>query len=109
MSKSITCSALIAAIAAACAPLAALPAGAAQAPVAPQPAAAAQPAAAVQEAIDAPPTAQDWQALAKLPDWSGVWTPVITDQVAQERTNPPAWKPQIAKQIAHMYAGEDAG
>ena len=59
--------------------------------------------------INPPPTLQDWQALAKLPDWSGVWTPVISDQVAQEKTNPPPWKPKIAKQIEHMYAEEDAG
>jgi len=71
---------------------------------------AAQPAAAAdQESIDPAPTAHDWQLLAKLPDWSGVWTPVISDQVAQEKSNPPPWKPKIAKQIAHMYAEEEAG
>jgi hypothetical protein len=59
--------------------------------------------------INQPPTLQDWQALAKLPDFSGIWTPVIIDQFTQERTNPPPWKPAIAKQIAHMYAEEDAG
>jgi hypothetical protein len=56
-----------------------------------------------------PPTLRDWQALAKLPDFGGVWTPVISDQVAQEKTNPPPWTPQIAKQIEHMYAEEKAG
>jgi hypothetical protein len=61
------------------------------------------------DAINPAPALQDWQALAKLPDWSGVWTPVISDQKAQEKTNPPPWTPQIAKQIAHMYAEEDAG
>src|ERR1700729_2670132 len=65
--------------------------------------------AADKDPINPAPTAQDWQTLAKLPDWSGVWTPVISDQVAQAKTNPPPWKPQIAKQIAHMYAEEDAG
>ena len=59
--------------------------------------------------INPTPTAQDWQALAKLPDWSGVWTPVISDQVAQEKTNAPPWNPRTARQIAHMYAEEDAG
>jgi hypothetical protein len=59
--------------------------------------------------INRPPTLRDWQALAKLPDFSGVWTPVISDQVAQEKTNPPPWTPQIAKQIEHMYAEEKAG
>jgi hypothetical protein len=65
--------------------------------------------AADKDIINAAPAAQDWQALAKLPDWSGVWTPVISDQVAQEKTNRPPWKPQIAKQIDHMYAEEQAG
>jgi hypothetical protein len=65
--------------------------------------------AADQEAINRPPSAGDWQALAKLPDWSGVWTPAISDQVAQEKSNRPPWTPQIAKQIEHMYAEEEAG
>jgi hypothetical protein len=65
--------------------------------------------AADKDPINPAPTLQDWQALAKLPDWSGVWTPVISDQVAQEKSNPPPWKPAIAKQIAHMYAEEEAG
>jgi hypothetical protein len=71
------------------------------------PAQAAEPAA--KDPINPAPTLHDWQALAKLPDFSGVWTPVISDQVAQERTNPPPWKPEIAKQIDHMYAEEKAG
>jgi hypothetical protein len=66
-------------------------------------------AAADQDVINAPPTSQDWLALGKLPDWSGVWTPVISDQEAQEKSNPPPWKPQVAKQMAHMYAEEAAG
>jgi hypothetical protein len=66
-------------------------------------------AAADKDAVNPAPTAQDWQAIAKLPDWSGVWTPVISDQVAQEKSNPPPWKPQVAKQMAHMYAEEEAG
>jgi hypothetical protein len=61
------------------------------------------------DAINRPPTLHDWQALAKLPDFGGVWTPVISDQVAQERSNPPPWTPQIAKHIEHMYAEEAAG
>jgi hypothetical protein len=59
--------------------------------------------------INPPPTLRDWQAMSKLPDFGGVWTPVISDQVAQERTNPPPWKPEIAKQIEYMYAEEKAG
>jgi len=78
-------------------------------PLAAWPFAAAPAAAADPSPINAPPTAQDWQALAKLPDWSGVWTPVISDQEKQEKSNPPPWKPQVAKQMEHMYAEEDAG
>lgn len=61
------------------------------------------------DAKNPPPTLQDWQALAKLPDLGGVWTPIISDQVAQEKTNPPPWTPKVAKQIEHMYAEEAAG
>jgi hypothetical protein len=65
--------------------------------------------AAGKDPINPAPTLHEWQALAKLPDFSGVWTPVISDQVAQERSNPPPWKPDIAKQIQHLYAEEKAG
>jgi hypothetical protein len=71
------------------------------------PAQAAQPVA--KDPINAAPTLRDWKALAKLPDFSGVWTPVVSDQVAQERTNPPPWNPKVATQIEQMYAEEKAG
>ncbi len=66
-------------------------------------------AAAENDITNRPPTLADWQALAKLPDLSGVWTPVISDQIAQERTNPPPWTPTVAKQIQRMYDEEKAG
>jgi hypothetical protein len=66
-------------------------------------------AAAGEDPQNPPPTARDWQAVAKLPDWSGVWTPVVSDQRAQETSNPPPWKPVIKKQIDAMYAEEQAG
>ena len=59
--------------------------------------------------INPPPTATDWVDMAKLPDWSGVWTPDIDDQAGQEDSNPPPWTPQAAKQIAAMVAEERAG
>lgn len=65
--------------------------------------------AAAPEAIDPPPTAQAWADLAKLPDWSGVWTPDIADQFAQVRTNPPPWTPAAAKLAAAQAAEEVAG
>jgi len=65
--------------------------------------------AADREPIDPAPTLKDYSALATLPDWSGTWTPDMTDQVKQEKSNPPPWKPEIAKQIKKMYADEEAG
>ena len=59
--------------------------------------------------VNPPPSPQAWASIAKLPDWSGVWTPVISDQVAQEKTNRPPWTPQVESQIEHMYAEEKAG
>jgi len=41
--------------------------------------------------INPPPTAKDWADIAKLPDWTGVWNPKVTDQDAQVKTNPPPW------------------
>src|SRR3984893_2758581 len=59
--------------------------------------------------INPPPTAQDYADLAKLPDWSGVWNPKITDQDAQARTNPPPWNEKVAKEVEKMWADEKAG
>jgi len=56
-----------------------------------------------------PPTAQDWADLAKLPDWSGVWNPKITDQDAQIKTNPPPWNAKAAAEATKMFAEEKAG
>jgi hypothetical protein len=65
--------------------------------------------AAGREPIDPAPTLQDYTALASLPDWSGTWTPDMTDQIKQEKSNPPPWKPDIAKRVRKMYADEEAG
>jgi hypothetical protein len=59
--------------------------------------------------INPPPTAQSWADLAKLPDWSGVWNPKVTDQDAQAKTNPPPWNEKAAAQAAKMAAEEKAG
>jgi hypothetical protein len=61
------------------------------------------------EPVTPPPTPAEWADIAKLPDWSGVWTPDIPDQAAQIHTNPPPWTPAVAKQISEMTAEEDAG
>src|SRR3954465_6796361 len=59
--------------------------------------------------INPPPTHKDWADLAKLPDWSGVWNPKITDQDAQIKTNPPPWNEKAAKLPAWQAAEERAG
>jgi hypothetical protein len=55
------------------------------------------------------PQAGDWTAIAALPDLSGTWSPDLRDQFEQEDSNPPAWKPEIAEQVAHWLAEEQAG
>jgi hypothetical protein len=60
-------------------------------------------------AINPPPQAGEWAALAKLPDWSGVWTPSMSDQDARIKTDPIPWKPAAAAQVAKLIAAENAG
>ncbi|MET0238997.1 MAG: hypothetical protein ABW184_03785 [Sphingobium sp.] len=55
------------------------------------------------------PKASDWTKLAKLPDWSGTWSPDISDQNVQIKTNPVPWKPEVQVQVDHWAAEEKAG
>lgn len=59
--------------------------------------------------VNAPPQAADWAALAKLPDWSGVWTPNMSDQDARIKSDPIPWNPAAAAQVAKLVAAENAG
>src|SRR5438094_8109502 len=59
--------------------------------------------------INPPPAERDWADLAKLPDWSGVWNPKITDQDAQARTNMPPWNAKAAELVRFQLAEEKAG
>jgi hypothetical protein len=59
--------------------------------------------------VDPPPSPEDWAALAKLPDWTGVWVPNITDQVQQVKTNPVPWLLAAARQVAELADAEKAG
>jgi len=62
------------------------------------------------EAIVNPaPEPKDWAALAKLPDWSGVWTPNMSDQEARIESDPVPWNPKAAAQIKQMFAAAEAG
>jgi hypothetical protein len=60
-------------------------------------------------AINPRPKPADWAALAQLPDWSGVWTPNISDQVRREKTDPIPWTAASAAQIDKLIAAEKAG
>jgi hypothetical protein len=59
--------------------------------------------------INPAPTAKDWADIAKLPDWSGVWNPDISDQDRQVKTNMPPWNDKAAEQIRFQLAEEKAG
>ena len=59
--------------------------------------------------INPAPQPKDWSALASLPDWSGVWTPNMTDQQRRIKTDPPPWNNAAAAQIAKLEAAERAG
>jgi len=71
--------------------------------------AAAPPLLAAEVEINPAPKAADWSKLAQLPDWSGVWTPKISDQDRRIKADPMPWNPRIAVQVAQMEAAEKAG
>ena len=58
---------------------------------------------------DDKPQPKDWADLARLPDWSGVWTPNISDQIKRERTDPVPWNAKAAAEAVKLQAAEDAG
>ncbi len=55
------------------------------------------------------PQAKDWAALAKLPDWSGVWTPNVTDQERRISADPVPWNAATAREIHALERAEAAG
>lgn len=59
--------------------------------------------------INPAPTAKDWADIGKLPDWSGVWNPNISDQDKQHVTNPPPWNAKAAARIQFQQAELKAG
>ena len=64
---------------------------------------------AAESVTNPPPQPADWAALAKLPDWSGVWTPSMSDQNARIKTDPIPWTAPAAAQIKKLVAAEEAG
>src|SRR6187402_363767 len=67
------------------------------------------PGSAEEPALNKPASVADWLKLSRLPDWSGVWNPHISDQNAQIKTNPVPWKPEVQKRIDHLASEEKAG
>jgi hypothetical protein len=59
--------------------------------------------------VNSPPKPKDWTDLAKLPDWSGVWTPNVSDQQRREKSDPIPWNRKAADEIARLEAQERAG
>jgi hypothetical protein len=59
--------------------------------------------------INQPPKADDWAKLAKLPDWGGVWTPNVSDQMARIAKDPVPWGAHAAATVAALRAAEKAG
>src|SRR5258707_13488704 len=64
---------------------------------------------AAESVTNPPPRPADWAALAKLPDWSGVWTPSMSDQNERIKTDPIPWTAPAAAQIKKLVAAEEAG
>jgi len=60
-------------------------------------------------AVNSRPAARDWAALSNLPDWSGVWTPNMSDQEARIVRDPVPWTKAAAAQISRLEAAEKAG
>jgi hypothetical protein len=61
------------------------------------------------EVITPAPTEQDWAAIARLPDLSGIWTPGPMDKFLPGNTTAPPWKPEIARQVEALQRLEADG
>jgi len=62
-----------------------------------------------QTPVNPPLAARNWADLAKLPDWSGVWTPSRRQQEDETTKNPVPWTAKAAETMARMLADEKAG
>jgi hypothetical protein len=64
---------------------------------------------AAQPVLNPAPTAKDWAALAALPDWSGVWTPNVSDQERRIDADPAPWNSAAGAQVETLEAAEKRG
>ena len=65
--------------------------------------------AAEQLVLDPAPLPEDWARLAKLPDWSGSWTPAADDRAFPLGKKEPKWLPEVARQVEQLKADDVAG
>jgi hypothetical protein len=59
--------------------------------------------------VNAAPRPQDWAALAKLPDWSGTWSPAPDDRAFPLGRKEPKWWPDAERQVQKLKDDEAAG
>ncbi len=59
--------------------------------------------------INPPPRPGDWANLAKLPDWSGTWTPAPDDRAFPLGRREPKWLPDAARQVQRLKDADAAG
>jgi hypothetical protein len=59
--------------------------------------------------VNSAPKPKEWADLAKLPDWSGVWTPNTSDQHRREKSDPIPWNRKAADEISALEVREKAG
>jgi hypothetical protein len=55
------------------------------------------------------PQARDWAGLAKLPDWSGTWSPAPDDKAFPLGRKEPKWLPDAARQVQQLKSDDAAG
>jgi hypothetical protein len=61
------------------------------------------------DVFNSPPRPSDWQALSKLPDWSGTWSPAPDDKAFPIGRNEPKWLPDADRQVRRLKAQDAAG
>jgi hypothetical protein len=55
------------------------------------------------------PRRADWVALAKLPDWSGTWSPAADDKAFPLGRKEPRWLPDAGRQVQQLKSDDAAG
>jgi hypothetical protein len=59
--------------------------------------------------LNPPPKPKEWAALARLPDWSGTWSPAADDRAFPLGRKEPKWLPDADRQVQQLKQDEAAG